>query len=335
MNDRIFLTIGIPTYLREESLKQLLNQLANTQPICNCELLIINNGPVIDLGGLPQLLKNVGYAFRLIQNAYNCGGQENVLRIYENAGGDYIWFLGDDDRLYENTLNAIICYIKANPCDCFHFNAKAADHPDIQLRDGYYTFTEIFSGAIPLRKFMFAPLNVIRKESILQHLPRARLHLGCFTPQLSLMLLGELDKFYYLNRALIHCDNVPVNRNQRLSILPVFLGIGYLPHIVSRRDKRIMINRLLKAEWKKFTNPITVIGALAIAKITAKKINLFQYIKAGYRNYPILLALAFPFGLLFIKLTPANILSGLIKFSVNKLRKKAVDVNEYFSEDRL
>lgn len=335
MNKSIFLTIGIPTYNREISLRELIVQLSKFQPTASCEILIINNGPPFDYAELQELIQDNGYSFKFIQNSNNCGGQENVLRVYENASGEYVWFLGDDDRLFDKSLDRIITTLRSNPCDCLLFDAKAPDHPLIELRTGYVSFNELFSGVIPLRKFMFAPLNVVRTSSISQQLARTRLYLGCFTPQLLLILNGKVDKYFYLNEILIHCDDVPLERNQRLSILPVFKGIGNLPLAIEDKEKRLRVQKLLKSEWRRFNNPITVLGALAISKINGKAIDIRQYISAGNRNYPFLLAIFFPALLLIINITPKAILSGVIEFAANKIRKKSVNTEAYFSEDRV
>lgn len=334
MRDEIFLTIGIPTYLRENSLIQLLNQIAETIPNLECEILIINNGEIINIEKQLDKLSESKYKVRIINNLKNCGGQENVLRIYENSRSKYTWFLGDDDRLYPNVLNSVIEKLKQNPCDCLLLDSDAADHPEIKLREGYHNTNVVFSGIIPLRKLMFAPLAIIRTESITKALPYARLSLGCFAPQLLLILLGDIDKFYYMKEKIIMCERSEININQKLSILPVFLGIGNLSKIKAVSVNRNRLKKLIKAEWEYYLRPRGIIVSLVVSKLQGKSLSVMDFIFAGFRNYPIWLSFSFAIILLFISIMPKVITKILYKIMAKLLNKKT-GFDIYYSTDRI
>jgi glycosyltransferase involved in cell wall biosynthesis len=334
MRDEIFLTIGIPTYLRENSLIQLLDQIAETIPTSACEILIINNGEIINIEKQIDKLSVSKYKVRIINNLKNCGGQENVLRIYENSRSKYTWFLGDDDRLYPNTLNSVIEKLKQNSCDCLLFDSDAADHPEIKLNQGYHNSNIIFSGIIPLRKLMFAPLAIIRTESVTKALPYARLSLGCFAPQLLLILLGDIDKFYYMKEKIIMCEKSEININQKLSILPVFLGIGNLSKIKTVSVNKYSLKKLIKAEWVYYLRPRGIIVSLVVSKLQGKSTSIMDFTFAGFRNYPLWLAAIFSLILLLISLMPNSIIKIIYNIMAKILDKKT-GYEVYYSNDRI
>ena len=335
MTEEVFLTIGIPTYLREESLNELLVQVSQTSPTKLCEILIINNGPAIDLDKQIPMLEKSGYLIKKIQNKRNCGGQENVIRIYENASGEYVWFLGDDDRLYPDSILNVIDSLQKYPCDCLLFDADAPDHPEVRLPQDYHNLNTILGGAIPLRKLMFAPLAVIRLACILEALPQVRLNLGCFAPQLLLLVLGNVKRYFYLKRKIITCEDVNIGRDQRLSLLPVFLGIGNLVKIdVSRNFKRMLL-RLLRDEWFYFLRPTRVISALMIAKMQGTPKSVTAFFLAGFRNYPLWLAILFALSVVIATITPRTISKFVLILFANKILKKNVQFDKYFSDNRI
>lgn len=111
----MLLTVAIPTYNRNEilleNLKYLLPQLNH-----DCELLILDNcspTPVLEtIQGLCEV--NEGLNWRVVRHQFNVGGDENTFRCVEHAKGEYIWWLGDDDRpdpcAIGNIFNVILSF---------------------------------------------------------------------------------------------------------------------------------------------------------------------------------------------------------------------------------
>ena len=334
MSNENFLTIGIPTYLREKSLKELLKQISKLIPVEKTEILIINNGNEIDISEEIKKVEEKNFKVRIIQNKKNCGGQENVLRIYENSTSKYTWFLGDDDRMYPNAINDVIEELINNPCDCLLFDSDAADHPVVNLNNGYYKSNVIFGGKIPLRKLMFAPLAIIRTECITQALPYARLSLGCFAPQLLLILLGNINEFYYLKRKIIMCEKAEINLNQKLSILPVFLGLGNLSNIKTTKVSKNNLKKLIKAEWRYYLRPRGIIVSIVVSKLQGKRNSIMDFIFAGFRNYPLWISIIFPLILLIISILPERIIKLIYNVMAKMLNKKyvGIEIDEKYTE---
>jgi glycosyltransferase involved in cell wall biosynthesis len=335
-SDDVILTIGIPTYQREESLKELLNKIAEFQPKDLCEILIINNGFFLDIEIIIKNLQNSGYIINIINNKKNCGGQENVLRIYENANGRYIWFLGDDDRLYEDSIQDVIDCIKINPCDCILLDSDDKSHQSVNLKAGYYEKETIWSGEIPLRKLMFAPLAILNRVAITDKaFTMSRLSLNCFTPQLLLIIYGEFNSFYYLRKKIIKCGTAKIELAQRLSILPIFIGIGSLLNLDVSQLIRRQLNKLLKSEWNFYLKPEGILLALSVAKYHGERIPLVSIIRAGFRNYPIWLAIIFSVPVMIIVTIPSKIFSKLLLIFNTYLRNRNINIEKKYSSDRI
>lgn len=335
-DNNIFLTVGIPTFNRPRSLHGLLVQISRMDnPIRPCEILIINNGDgyEIDL----ELICNLSdkYDVTIITNKANCGGQENVLRIYENASGEYVWFIGDDDRLSENSINEVLQVLDDAKVDVLHFNSDAIDHPKINKNNGEIEFIELLSGQFPLRKLMFAPLFVVRRSTIIGSMARVRLWLGCFAPQLSLMLLSEPTSVYFLNKIIVKCEEVPVTRNQRLSILPVFLGLSNISKVSNNPKLSRAIKKLLKKEWGFYLSPKKIVGALAIERISGRNFNPIRYMQASFKTYPAWLSIGMLFSIVCVRIVPATLLYRIIGAYYKKVRGFELDFFDFYSEDRI
>jgi hypothetical protein len=64
------------------------------------------------------------------------------------------------------------------------------------------------------------------------------------------MNFSEFSNFYYLKKNIISIENVPVNIENRLSMLPVFIGIANLPKIALTARNKKYLKKLLKNESK-------------------------------------------------------------------------------------
>jgi glycosyltransferase involved in cell wall biosynthesis len=112
MNSKISVTIGIPTYNRLGYLKEAVSSaLAQTYP--NIEILISQN-PHSDCDVREEIadycrsLAGVYPRVRYQLRPANLGPPENHRWVFENAGGDYVMLIGDDDRLLPNAMENLV-----------------------------------------------------------------------------------------------------------------------------------------------------------------------------------------------------------------------------------
>lgn len=334
-HQEVFLTIGIPTYKRQESVAQLLELLAGIAPTVACEVLVINNASVIDLSKQLSALSEAGYSVQYIENRQNCGGQENCLRIYENAVGRYVWYIGDDDRIYKSSLARVVDILQEHQPDCVLLNADTPGEKVPSYPSGFLKEKQVYAGQFMLGRLICAPLYILKREKIINGLSLARLHLGCFAPIFLLLLLGRVQSYFYLNELIVHNHDVPVVRNQKLSILPIFLGIGNLTQVPTDDNKRKWVKRLLKREWRVLNSPLHVLGALAIDGINQGKQAYWPVAIAGWRNYPVALAVIFTASLFALRIFPKSWLIPLINWYANTVKKKNIDILDFRSMDRI
>lgn len=99
INRPIKLTIGIPTFngwdYLEQSLSIIIEQISRIDGV---EILICDNASIDETGvGVNKLLHTHPEKIRYIRHAKNIGMDANFWSVINNAAGEYVHFLGDDD----------------------------------------------------------------------------------------------------------------------------------------------------------------------------------------------------------------------------------------------
>ncbi len=110
----IIVSICIPSYNRPNELKRLLESIDSKKYINDIEVVICeDNSPkrkeirkvVKQFQDVTSLMVNY------IENEQNCGFDRNLRNLINNAKGEFITFMGDDDMFISNTLDSYIEYI--------------------------------------------------------------------------------------------------------------------------------------------------------------------------------------------------------------------------------
>ena len=113
------LTIAIPTWNRAQDLERCVACLAPQVEIVdrNVEILIADNGST-DATAETIAALEAPYSFvRHVRNATNVGPDRNYLVLFEQAAGDYVWLLGDDDFIADGGLRACLDEIERSQPD--------------------------------------------------------------------------------------------------------------------------------------------------------------------------------------------------------------------------
>lgn len=106
----MLLTIGIPTYNRINSLKNVISdiqlQLSSLDGIFEVEVLISDNA---SSDGTYDFIKNNIFPpnFKYHRQPINVGFDRNVNSLFDNAIGRYLWILSDDDKIKSNAILTI------------------------------------------------------------------------------------------------------------------------------------------------------------------------------------------------------------------------------------
>ena len=106
----MLLSICIPTYNRPEHLKNCLNSISK-QNSKNFEVCISDNASKTNLVKIIKPFKKK-FKIRYKRKKKNLGFAMNVLNVSLMAKGKFIWFLGDDDLLTNNSIKTLLKLIK-------------------------------------------------------------------------------------------------------------------------------------------------------------------------------------------------------------------------------
>ena len=115
MNNKILLSICVPTYNGGEKLRVGLNRLVE---ICcgkdDVEIIISNNGSTDNTKEILDSYESVKNLF-VYHNKVNVGFSGNLKLLIDNyANGEYCWIIGDDDYLDTDSLDFIIKILAEN-----------------------------------------------------------------------------------------------------------------------------------------------------------------------------------------------------------------------------
>ena len=115
------LTIAIPTYNRaaylENQLCEILRQLKEYDDI---EILISDN---CSTDQTESVVRNHKQSFiNYYKQSQNLGLDVNVLSCYEKAKGKYIWFLSDDDTIFDDAISRVYNFISVHDFSVLTFS---------------------------------------------------------------------------------------------------------------------------------------------------------------------------------------------------------------------
>lgn len=132
------LTIGIPTYNRPKKLKQCLISIEKQTLTKDVEILISIDGSTDDTEAVvKRFISSSKLNLRYVKNKQNLGFDHNIINIYKNARGKYVWFLGDDDQMFTDAIKNIVKILKEEFPTVIHPNSMD-DRRNILLKDGSF-----------------------------------------------------------------------------------------------------------------------------------------------------------------------------------------------------
>jgi glycosyltransferase involved in cell wall biosynthesis len=125
---KYILTIAIPTYNRAQYLNiQLSNLIKQVNSYSDIEILVSDN---CSNDVTESVVENYNYSFiNYYKQIENIGLDGNVLSCYENAKGKYIWYLSDDDVVFEDSVQRVYDFISKH-----EFSVLAFSFCDIKNR---------------------------------------------------------------------------------------------------------------------------------------------------------------------------------------------------------
>ncbi len=117
LDERSFVTIGIPTYNRPKELLNLINGIVNNSLIFDgCKVLIVDDGVNDEANARIKELQNI-YGVDKIQysrNKVNLGYPLNFVKLFDECDTEYMLIVGDDNEIFPLGFVAALECIKKN-----------------------------------------------------------------------------------------------------------------------------------------------------------------------------------------------------------------------------
>ncbi|MCX8503201.1 MAG: glycosyltransferase family 2 protein [Beijerinckiaceae bacterium] len=105
------LTIAIPTWNRAVYLERCLSRIHDEATIIDLgsiEILVCDNSSFDATSEILQQFVQIGLCLRIIRNSENIGSDRNIAQCFNEARGEYVLILGDDDLLCRGTLKWLV-----------------------------------------------------------------------------------------------------------------------------------------------------------------------------------------------------------------------------------
>lgn len=118
MNEKILLSICIPTYNRAHYLKQCLDNIVcqfKDKKIKNSiEIIISDNASTDNTAQIAEKFQKNFDNIKYFQNEKNLGFDKNTINSVVKANGKYCWHIGDDDFIQNGILKFLINFLSKN-----------------------------------------------------------------------------------------------------------------------------------------------------------------------------------------------------------------------------
>jgi abequosyltransferase len=111
------LTIAIPTLNRAQYLRMNLQRLLEEMPslpLGKVEILVSDNHSTDETPDIVADVIAAGLAVRYIRNEKDLGSDANIAQCFNEARGDYVQIMGDDDLYLRGTLARVVALLESN-----------------------------------------------------------------------------------------------------------------------------------------------------------------------------------------------------------------------------
>lgn len=117
------LTIAIPTYNRQEKLRESLERVIKYSKELDVEILVSDNASLDNTEQVVKEMQKKYYYIKYYRNSENLGFDGNFFNCFEKAKGEYVWLLSDDDILLPGAIESVIECCEKRPV-CIHLNTS-------------------------------------------------------------------------------------------------------------------------------------------------------------------------------------------------------------------
>jgi glycosyltransferase involved in cell wall biosynthesis len=327
------LQICIPTYNRPVQIRESIALLAKYQKQVSFSVLVIDNNSNTDWWSEIELNKDIV----IKRNVANIGGQANVMRCIEEAQGDYIWIVGDDDHLDLKCIETVIENVQANPSvDIFNFRCVAPGH--FTSRNEYFGSNPVdfFRSIGSLGQIYYVVGYVYKRSRVLPFLRPAYMELGSLAPHV-MIALRSVGLQLCVSNAVVHTWQQTSSHADSLSPVPVLMRVPRLVALSQSLAEYTLFYGLIRKAKTQFLHPARLlIIALQQSETSPSRMeNLklaLSYLYNSELKVPTIRGMGVVLLILGVVLSP-SIFGGLLRKLIAKLARKRMGVPIYSTSD--
>lgn len=181
------LTVAIPTYNRNEALKNTVELLLPQLQPTVCVKVFDNCSDIAAADTLqPYAQPNVS----VVRNEVNVGMSGNFIKCFEQCDTEWLWVLGDDDLPAATAVETILRYTHAYPDVVFiKFDSNLSGYEEYNLEDVVSVGQEqLIENMKSFGNFLFLSSGVYRMSDLKESIKNAYYFASTYAPQVALVL---------------------------------------------------------------------------------------------------------------------------------------------------
>jgi hypothetical protein len=326
------LSICIPTYNRPDKIKERILNLSKINNINLVDIIIVDNCSEIKVEDIYKESNFEIDNIKIMRNAVNIGGGANTLRCIEYANTKWVWILGDDDMVLDNSIDIILediqrisqtgntAYIK------YSTELGSIDKP-IYI-DNYKSCFNFITNNNFWGNMIFMSSTIVNREFFLRYYAKALANsYSRFTHIYPLFLLlynNEADIYISDKIICTWCKPDP-KYHWFWGIIYQEILKGFSSFVfITEKEIRIIARRWLGLNIKK------IMGAYILLLLQGDKYVAKKVFKEYYLYYfsKIKMILLYPIYILFLLIIPKiKIIERLLRFDKDYQRAKEKTIN--------
>jgi glycosyltransferase involved in cell wall biosynthesis len=278
------LTIAIPTFNRNKQLNVMLEVLL-PQLTPECRLLVVDNASTIpvETSSKDILAKYVDRDVQLIRNRFNIGGNANIMRCFEYSETEYLWLLGDDDKLFPSSISSILKSIKEHPQAVF-INFKS---DLVQDRNSGWTTKgtlEFLATVDSFANLLFMSAGVYALHRVQTFIRFGYHYAYSCAPHLAMLLsaLGPKDECYFNEVQIVL--NTPPEGSDSWPVLQQALGVMTLLELNLTWQEKKILGKVIANGRIPYKNILPQLASAA-TKSNEKAVSLHLFRQIRWRSW--------------------------------------------------
>ncbi|MGL5053247.1 MAG: glycosyltransferase family 2 protein [Cetobacterium sp.] len=224
------LTIAIPTYNRENQLKNTLNQLRNNINKNKVKILILDNCSEYDVFKLKKEFFDLDIEIK--KNVCNIGGNANIAKCFEIVETEWMWLLSDDDMPVNEVIQKILNDIETSDDKIILLKyssevSKESKNKEICGLENLICFLNEVSPESRFSNLLFISTSVYRVSKLKKYVVYAYQYTNAYFPQVAILFFFLEKNSNYKVKFLTELT-VKLVEDKKDSYIGLLVGLGIL-----------------------------------------------------------------------------------------------------------